>query len=522
MPPELLRALLTILFGAIAGGLTNSVAVWMLFHPYEPPRLGRLRVKFLHGAIPKNQGRLAEAVGRTVGNRLLSPEDLTAILANQEFRDAFETQLERFLSGLLDAERGTLRETLPAQMAEALEEVLAGAADLLEERLEGWLESPRFEEMIGAKVTEFLSRVSTHPVSEILTPAREEALATTIEEWSHDLVEREGFHETVEGYIERTFRSFLRDDRTFEEVLPAGLVGSLERALSGYLPIAVRKLGGILEDPEARKRLESVVHDLFQRFLRDLRFHQRVVARLVVTEETLNRVLETLEEEGAEHLSEMLRDPSVQDATARRVNDAVVDFLKRPVTSVLGQPGDESVDRAEETAVGWIVGMARDPETLRFLFERIRRGIGKASESTWGELLERMPPDRLSQAAVAAARSDPARKAYREALGRALRSLLDQPIGRPGGWLPEGSAARIQGALSDPLWEWLQTQIPEVVKTLDVGRRIEDKVRAYPTPKMEELVRRVTDRELRMIVRLGYALGGAIGAILVALNALLA
>jgi len=32
-------ALVKIVFGAIAGGITNSVAVWMLFHPYEPPRL---------------------------------------------------------------------------------------------------------------------------------------------------------------------------------------------------------------------------------------------------------------------------------------------------------------------------------------------------------------------------------------------------------------------------------------------------------------------------------------------------
>ena len=521
VPPELLRGLLIVAFGAIAGGLTNTVAVWMLFHPYEPPRLGRLRLKFLHGAIPKNQARLAEAVGRTVGNRLLTQEDLTAILANQEFRRAFEVRLEQLLLGLLETERGSLRDILPPEIARETEELLEGAADLLEERLEGWLESPQFEELVEARVAEFLSRASEHPVSEILTPAREETIAVAIEEWASGLVQREDFRDTIEGYIDRTFDSFLKEDRTLEEVLPAGLVGSLERALSGYLPIAVRNLGGILEDPDARSRLESTVHDLFQRFLRDLRFHQRLVARLVVTEETLDRVLETLEAEGAEHLSGILRDPTVQEATARKVNDAVVDFLQRPVTSILGQPGDESVDRARGTVVGWIVGMTGDPETLEFLFEKMRQGIDKASESTWGKLLDRIPTDRLSLTTVSAARSGPARSAYREALGRVLRGLLDRPIGRPGDWLPEGSATRIQRALSDPLWEWLQTQIPEVVKTLDIGRRLEDKVRGYPTSKMEELVRRVTDRELRVIVRLGYVLGGAIGLILVAVDALL-
>ncbi len=493
----------------------------MLFHPYEPPGLGRFRLRFLHGAIPKNQGRLAQAVGRTVGNRLLTREDLTNILANREFRQAFETRLERFIIELLETERGSMRDVLPTDTVLALEELLEGAADLLEERLEGWLDSPQFEELVGARTDDLLTRVSGHAVRDFLTPAREQALGGAIEDWANELVRREGFRETVDGYVERTFRSFLREDRTFEEVLPSGLVGSLERALSGYLPIAVRRLGGILEDPDARRRLESTVHDLFQRFLRDLRFHQRIVARLVVTEETLERVLETLEDEGAEHLSEMLRDPTVQDATARRVNDAVVDLLQRPVTSILGRPGDPEVESARETVVDWIVNMARDPETMDFLLERVRLGIGRASGSTWGDLLDRVPPQRIREAIVSAARSEPARKAYRETLSRVLDGLMDRPIGRPGSWLPEGSPARMQSALSRPLWDWLQTQIPVVVETLDVSRRVEEKVRDYPTPKLEELVRRVTDRELKMIVRLGYVLGAGIGAILVGVNALL-
>ena len=79
----------------------------------KPPRLGRRRLRLFQGAIPKNQGLLAEAAGRTVRERLLSDEDLTAIFSNREFRDAFDRRLERFLSELLETERGSLRESLP-------------------------------------------------------------------------------------------------------------------------------------------------------------------------------------------------------------------------------------------------------------------------------------------------------------------------------------------------------------------------------------------------------------------------
>jgi uncharacterized membrane protein YheB (UPF0754 family) len=84
--PIWLEALSTIGFGALAGGITNAVAVWMLFHPYERRGVGPLAIQ---GAIPKNRARLARAIGKTVGQRLLSQDDLAQQLTSPVLRDAF-------------------------------------------------------------------------------------------------------------------------------------------------------------------------------------------------------------------------------------------------------------------------------------------------------------------------------------------------------------------------------------------------------------------------------------------------
>jgi len=49
---------------------------------------------------------------------------------------------------------------------------------------------------------------------------------------------------------------------------------------------------------------------------------------------------------------------------------------------------------------------------------------------------------------------------------------------------------------------------------------VEEKVLNFPTARMEEIVRKVTERELRLIVRLGYVLGAFIGMMLVVLDAI--
>ena len=54
----LLLGAVTIFVGALSGGLTNAIAIWMLFHPYERRGIGPFK---LEGAIPKNKSRLAKS-----------------------------------------------------------------------------------------------------------------------------------------------------------------------------------------------------------------------------------------------------------------------------------------------------------------------------------------------------------------------------------------------------------------------------------------------------------------------------
>jgi len=53
------------------------------------------------------------------------------------------------------------------------------------------------------------------------------------------------------------------------------------------------------------------------------------------------------------------------------------------------------------------------------------------------------------------------------------------------------------------------------------GGWVEEKIRDYPLAQLENLVRSVTEQELKLIVRLGYVLGGVIGTILVGITWLL-
>ncbi|WP_407450226.1 DUF445 family protein [Fibrobacter sp.] len=62
------------LTGAV-GYLTNWIALWLLFKPYEPwPRCCKNKKIKIQGIIPKNKGKMAVSFGNMVGQRLLKPD----------------------------------------------------------------------------------------------------------------------------------------------------------------------------------------------------------------------------------------------------------------------------------------------------------------------------------------------------------------------------------------------------------------------------------------------------------------
>mgnify|MGYP003328250196 CR=1 FL=1 len=72
------------IIGALIGYFTNYLAVKMLFRPYYPKKIGKLRIPFTPGIIPKRKDALAHAIGNAVGENLFTKEDLYSVISNND------------------------------------------------------------------------------------------------------------------------------------------------------------------------------------------------------------------------------------------------------------------------------------------------------------------------------------------------------------------------------------------------------------------------------------------------------
>ena len=84
------------IIGACIGYFTNWIAVKMLFRPLNPIYIGRFQLPFTPGIIPRRKAAFAKSIGDTVGQTLLTPQDVERLLRSEKVKNAIchEVMLE--------------------------------------------------------------------------------------------------------------------------------------------------------------------------------------------------------------------------------------------------------------------------------------------------------------------------------------------------------------------------------------------------------------------------------------------
>ncbi len=96
------------LVGAVIGLITNSLAIKMLFRPLRPIYLDKKNKKYqlplTPGLVPKEKSRLATAIGRIVGTKLLDDQTLKNALLSDNIHEKIIEKIHAFVNDYANME----------------------------------------------------------------------------------------------------------------------------------------------------------------------------------------------------------------------------------------------------------------------------------------------------------------------------------------------------------------------------------------------------------------------------------
>lgn len=198
---EVFQIVFMIVIGAFIGGMTNYLAIKMIFRPHEPIYFMKKRLPFTPGLIPKRRGEIAEQLGRIVVKHLLTAEGLKkkfqdsgfvkqVIVWAQEKAETFlksETTVEALMEEKLHIHEArswlewktgeivdekvdrlikqyahrSFSDVLPNEAVQKVEESIPTVASYMIHKLRDYVESEEGKEKLGEVIEQFLKKKGT-------------------------------------------------------------------------------------------------------------------------------------------------------------------------------------------------------------------------------------------------------------------------------------------------------------------------------------------------------------------------
>ncbi len=109
------------IIGAVIGYITNDIAIRMLFRPHKAIYIGKWRLPFTPGIVPRRKDQLARILGEAIVEKFFNADDLEIVFTTG-IADAVTDRLLALLKS--DASLSALDSYVPAEAAEKLEREL--------------------------------------------------------------------------------------------------------------------------------------------------------------------------------------------------------------------------------------------------------------------------------------------------------------------------------------------------------------------------------------------------------------
>src|SRR5688500_6572599 len=153
---------LLILFATAHGYAGAWLAVRMLFRPRQPVKILGLTI-FPQGMIPRHRERLANAIGKAVGEELVSQDTIMEELLGKDFlRRKIHGVIDSYTQELISQSYPSLIETLPPKLREPVLEAITSlqfrVADHITQVLKGEESLATISGFVERRVDEVLSR----------------------------------------------------------------------------------------------------------------------------------------------------------------------------------------------------------------------------------------------------------------------------------------------------------------------------------------------------------------------------
>ena len=269
---DILKYVVPILVGALIGYCTIYIAIKMLFKPKKAIKIGSVKLPFTPGIIPKNQPRIAKAVGEAVGDKLFTCDDIKGVLQSEEIKSNIT---------------GTLMELVTTD--NSIEDIIKD--NIGEQEYEKVTD--KIYDVVCDKIEEGIKEAD---IASIIEEAGKDAILEKVQGTMFAMFVNEDLIQSIMGPMKKAIDKYV-DEHGQEKIVP--IVAKYVESIEKKTPDEVLESVGISTD-----MIEKAVTELYDGFITD-------------------------------KMDEIVRKINISDIVEQKLNEMDVDEIEELVMSVM-------------------------------------------------------------------------------------------------------------------------------------------------------------------------------------------
>jgi uncharacterized membrane protein YheB (UPF0754 family) len=487
----------------------------MLFHPYQPLKLFGVTI-WPQGMIPRHREKLAESIGKAVGNELVSQETVfNALFETSFFERKIEEFVETYTNDLLSTVYPSFIDALPSQARAPILDTISALQYRLAEYIAEMLKSDETAAAISRFVDRQTDELLSRRVGDLLSVEAFDGVVHFIDERLHRLVTEETFEQRIRNFVSGRLDDLAHSNASLGEMFTPETIALIKERIDQQVPPIVQHLADIATSQNTRKQIGALIKLEVDEYYEQL----SLIKKIFISRERIHREVDELVNKTLpKRIAEYLRGQAFEQEAEAFLNSTIDNVMSRPLNELIGQIEGENFDPIKLQITNRLLEFAKGEELARSVSTYVRDAIERFRPQTLSSAMEHVDPDAIQRAKEFLTRSlvgllsrDDTARTINSILSSQIERLLIKPIGRLGDHISEHSMTRARAALVERITAAARERLPTAIAEFDVGGVVRKKVSEYPIEKLESLVLSVAQHHLKTIELFGAVIGFFIG-----------
>jgi len=508
---------LLIVFATGHGYAGAWLAVRMLFRPRHPFKLLGITV-FPQGMIPRHRDRLANAIGRAVGEELVSKDTIVAQLTGNDFlQNKIQSVVDSYTNELLAQDYPSLIEALPRHVREPILDAIAALQIKLAEHIRSVLGDEESHEAIRSFVTRRVDDVLGKRVSDVVDDEAFGRMIGFLDERVRSAVKAKAFEANIRDFISRRLDDLINSETPLGNMFTPDAVELLKEKANEQIEPAIHQLSELANAEKTRNQISSLIKREVHDYYENLSFFKKI---FVSRETLLGEVDDLVSASLPRRIEETLRGAFFAEEARNFIGSSIDNALAKPLPVVIGAVAPEQLARLKDQVTRSVLALMQSEETVSGINSYLRLTLEKFRPHSIDAILQIIHPESeeklkrlLANGLIEIISREETSNIINEMLASQIDRLLSKPIGRLGEHIPEGKLRQASASLTDAIIDAVHTKLPDTVAEFDVAGMVREKIRNYPPEMLEALVMSVAKEHLRTIELFGALFGFFIGVV---------